>query len=50
MNEETIKDCCDCKYYWQNSDTENECQGQSEICHEFVYFKDPRSIEGISIV
>ena len=33
----TEKHICDeCKYYWQNCDTENECQGEVETCHEFI--------------
>ena len=31
--------CCDCAYYWQNTDTENECVGEDEPCHEFIEFK-----------
>ena len=33
---ETSKDCTDCRNYWQNTDTENECNGQDKICHEFA--------------
>ena len=36
------KDCCDdclnCAYYWQN--TENQCEGENEPCHEYIEFKD----------
>lgn len=28
-------ECYECHYYWQNNDTENECQGQQEPCEEF---------------
>jgi hypothetical protein len=31
--------CEDCEYYWQNSDTEIECQGEDKICHEFIFNK-----------
>lgn len=33
---EMSKDCTDCRNYWQNTDTENECNGQDKPCHEFV--------------
>ena len=37
------KDCCDdclnCAYYWQNTDTENQCEGENEPCHEYIEFK-----------
>lgn len=33
---EMSKDCTDCRNYWQNTDTENECNGQDKICHEFA--------------
>lgn len=33
---EMTKDCTDCRNYWQNTDTENECNGQDKPCHEFV--------------
>jgi hypothetical protein len=29
--------CEDCKYYWSNNDTEEECDGQENICEEFIY-------------
>jgi hypothetical protein len=28
-------ECYECHYYWQNNDTEHECQGQEEPCEEF---------------
>lgn len=35
-----MKSCCkqceQCTYYWENTDTENECDGEDEICHEFI--------------
>ena len=38
-----MKSCCkqceQCAYYWENTDTENECDGEDEICHEFIEFK-----------
>ena len=38
---EKKNDCVDCEYYWQNDDTGMyECQGQEEICHEFIKIKD----------
>ena len=33
------EECCDCAYYWQNTDTENECVGEDKPCHEFIEFK-----------
>ena len=37
------KDCCDdclnCAYYWQNTDTENQCEGENEPCHDYIEFK-----------
>ena len=33
---EASKDCTNCRYYWQNTDTESECNGQNKPCHEFV--------------
>ena len=32
-------DCLNCAHYWQNTDTENECEGQNEPCHEYIEFK-----------
>ena len=36
----TFKKCCEkcttCYYYWQNNDTENECLGKDEPCHEYI--------------
>ena len=33
-------DCCEkcttCKWYWQNSDTENECEVSDAPCHEYI--------------
>ena len=38
-----IKSCFDqceqCAYYWENTDTENQCEGEDEICHDFIEFK-----------
>ena len=29
--------CCEnCYYYWENNDTENECKGSEEPCHEWI--------------
>lgn len=37
MKEKYICDeCYDCYWFWQNNDTECECQGNKEPCHEFV--------------
>ena len=33
---EMTKDCTDCRNYWQNTDTGNECNGQEKPCHEFA--------------
>ena len=30
------KDCTKCFWYWQNNDTENECEGLEKPCHEFI--------------
>ena len=30
------KECFACHWYWQNNDTENQCEGQKEVCHEFI--------------
>lgn len=32
-------ECCDCAYYWENTDTENECDGETKPCHEFIQFR-----------
>lgn len=38
-----LRDCCDeclkCAYYWQNTDTENQCEGENKPCHEYIEFK-----------
>ena len=28
--------CTTCKWYWQNNDTENECEGSDVPCHEYI--------------
>ena len=32
------KDCTNCHFYWQNNDSENQCNGTRDYkpCHEFV--------------
>lgn len=29
-------ECYECYWYWQNNDTENECNGQEVACCEFI--------------
>lgn len=37
MSDKNICDeCYDCRWYWQNNDTEMECQGEEKICCEFI--------------
>lgn len=31
-------ECINCAYYWENTDTENECEGEATICHEYIEF------------
>ena len=39
-NEDVCDECLNCAYYWQNTDTENECDGdKKEPCHEFIKFR-----------
>ena len=38
ISDDMIYECADCAYYWENTDTENECQGENSICHEFIKF------------
>lgn len=35
------KDCTNCHWFWQNNDTENQCNGgyMYHPCHEFVEMK-----------
>lgn len=37
--------CLDCEIYWQNNDTETECEGDKEPCHEFRKCKHLRGNE-----
>lgn len=37
---EICDECYKCKYFWKNTDTENECEGQtSKPCHEYSPIK-----------
>jgi hypothetical protein len=33
---EVCEQCLECECYWQNTDSENECEGAKEPCHEFI--------------
>ena len=33
-------ECYNCYYYWENNDTENECNGSEEPCHEWIAKRD----------
>ena len=36
-DKDVCNECLNCSHYWQNTDTENECNGnEKEPCHEFV--------------
>lgn len=39
LGEEVCKECEGCAYYWENTDTENECNGDVEICDDYIEFK-----------
>ena len=39
-NQECCEKCTTCYYYWQNNDTENECLGEDEPCHEYIECND----------
>ena len=30
------EECENCYYYWENNDTENECEGSEKPCHEWI--------------
>ena len=36
LGERICDECVECDYYWANSDSEFECQGQTKPCHEFI--------------
>lgn len=36
LGERICDECVECDYYWANSDSEFECQGQAKPCHEFI--------------
>lgn len=36
---ECCDDCLNCVYYWQNTDTEYQCEGENEPCPEYIEFK-----------
>lgn len=33
-------ECYNCYYYWENNDTENECNGSEAPCHEWIAKRD----------
>lgn len=35
MAKEICDECYDCKFYWQNTDS-NECNGDTKPCHEYI--------------
>ena len=38
MNKQDLKisdKCFECEIFWMNNDTETECEGAKEPCHEF---------------
>ena len=35
-DKEVCDKCYECYWYWENNDTEDECNGQKEACYEFI--------------
>ena len=40
MAKEICNECYDCKFYWQNTDDGNECNGDTKPCHEYIDLKE----------
>lgn len=38
-NGDCCTECITCAYYWENTDTENECNGEDKPCHEFIKYE-----------
>ena len=38
INQGCCEQCKNCAYYWENTDTENQCDGEKEICQDYIEF------------
>lgn len=38
--------CLECEIYWKNNDTDSECEGEEEPCHEFRQCKHLKEERG----
>ena len=36
INMNICEECTTCKWFWLNNDTENECEGSTNPCHEYI--------------
>lgn len=37
---EVCDKCYQCHWYWENNDTENECNGTEKNCDEFIEIEE----------